>query len=259
MLVIAHLSDTHLGGPWDPVGRTRRVLDHIAAMDPSPDVVLLTGDIADHGSAEEYALAARLLEEWPGPAPVLTCPGNHDVREGYAALRGLPGDAPVNEAHRVAGTLFLMLDSLIPAPPGQRIDPGELGAGTLAWLEAQLAGRAPGEPTVVCLHHPPVTVGLGLMDPIRLVDGDRLAEVLDRYSGVVAVMVGHAHSACATSYPGLSRPVPVLVPGGVATTVTLDAEPLPDLTAALPPTFAVHLVDDSGRVVTHWRSLPMAP
>ena len=53
VLVIAHLSDTHFGGRWDPAGRARRVLAHLATLDPPVDVVLVTGDIADHGTAEE--------------------------------------------------------------------------------------------------------------------------------------------------------------------------------------------------------------
>lgn len=188
---------------------------------------------------------------------MLLCIGNHDVREGYAALRGLPADRPVNEAHRVGGTLFLMLDSMVPAAPGERVDHGVLAQATLAWLDEQLASREPGEAAFVCLHHPPVKIHLGLMDPIRLTNAGELAEVLDRHEAVVAVLVGHAHTACAATYDGMRRPVPVLVPGGVASTVTLDAESLPAITPDLAPTFAVHFVDDQGRVVTHWRSLAM--
>ena len=257
VLVIAHLSDTHVGGAWDPVGRTRRVLAHLATLDPPVDVVLVTGDIADHGTDAEYADAAEVLGEWPGPAPLLLCIGNHDVRAGYAALRGVPADRPVNEAHRVGGALFLMLDSMVPAPPGERIDHGLLAEETLVWLDRELAARESGEPAFVCLHHPPVTIHLGLMDPIRLTNAEQLAEVLDRHDGVAAVLVGHAHTACATTYHQMRRPVPVLVPGGVASTVTLDAERFAAITPELDPTFAVHFVDDQGRVVTHWRSLTM--
>jgi 3',5'-cyclic AMP phosphodiesterase CpdA len=257
VLVIAHLSDPHFGGRWDPVGRTRRVLALLAAYDPPVDVVLVTGDIADHGTAVEYAEASAVLGAWAGPAPMLTCPGNHDVREGYAAWRGLPADRPQNEAHRLAGALFVMLDSMVPAPPGERIDHGLLAPETLAWLDEQLTGRGPGERAFVCLHHPPEPVHLGLMDPIRLENATELAAVLDRHRDVVAVLVGHAHSACATAFHHLARPLPLLIPGGIASTVSLDAEPFADLTAQLPPTYAVHVVDDDGRIVTHWRALPM--
>lgn len=250
MVVIAHLSDTHFGGRPSAEDRARRVLDHVAVMEPPVDVVLVTGDIADHGLVEEYEVAEKVLGSWPGPAPMLVCPGNHDVREPYAAWRGLAADRPCNTAHRVAGHLFLMLDSLVSAPPGERIDHGELSPETLAWLDGQLTSRAPGEPAFVCLHHPTVPIHLGLMDPIRLREADRLAEVLGRHDDVLAVLTGHAHTACATTFAGL----PMLIPGGVATTVTMDAEDLPPITDDLGPGFAVHVVDE-GRIVTHWRTL----
>ena len=256
VLVIAHLSDPHLGGRWSPAERTGRVLAYLTRLDPPVDVILVTGDIADHGDIEEYAEASRVLAEWTGAAPILVLPGNHDRRETYAAWRGAPPDEPVNEAHRVGGHRFLMLDSMIPAPPGERIDPGLLTDASLAWLEDQLASREPGERAFVCLHHPPVDVGISLMDPIRLTNADALAQVLDRHADVLAVMVGHAHTACATSYAAMERPLPVLVPGGLASTVPLDAEPFDPITPDLPPTFALHLVGDDGRIVTHWRSLP---
>lgn len=253
MLVIAHYSDTHFGGPPGAAERTRIVQGYLAAMDPPVDVVLVTGDIADHGTPEEYAEATAVLGEWPGPAPMLLCPGNHDVREEYAAaLRQLPGDAPVNEAHRVGGALFLMLDSMVPAIDGKRVDHGLLDPVTLDWLEAQLAGRAPGEPAFVCLHHPPRTLHMSLMDPIRLRNDDDLARVLAGHEDVVAVLTGHAHTACATHWAGL----PLLVPGGVASTVSLDADTYRKITDELPPMLAVHMYDETdGSLVTHWRAL----
>lgn len=254
MLMIAHLSDTHFGGRSSAAGRAHRVLDHLASMDPPVDVVLVTGDIADHGLPEEYAEAERVLGSWAGPAPLLVLPGNHDVRAAYAAWRGLPADeGPLHRAHRVAGSLFVMLDSLVTAPAGERIDHGELDAAGLAWLDQRLTEREPGEAAYVCLHHPPVDIHHSRMDPIRLRDPDagRLAEVLGRHRDLRAVLCGHVHSACATTVAGL----PVLAGGGVASTVTLDAEELPFITTLLPPSFALHLVGDDGRIVTHWRAV----
>jgi 3',5'-cyclic-AMP phosphodiesterase len=261
MLVIAHLSDTHFGGPGDPAGRVRRVLEHLARHDPPVDVVLVTGDIADHGAPEEYAEATAVLGEWRGPAPLLLCPGNHDVRPAYAEMRGLSPDRPCDEAHLAAGHLFLMLDSLVPAAPGERIDHGVLAAESLAWLDGRLGARRHGERAFVCLHHPPEPIHLALMDPIRLENAPALAEVLDRHDDIVAVLVGHAHSACSFAFATMQQPLPVLIPGGVVSTVTMDAEPLEPITTALPPTYAVHHVADDPagrpRMVTHWRSLPM--
>ena len=85
-MLIAQIGDFHLR----PIGQTayagidthtmtRRAIDTIAALDPAPDCVLVTGDLADGGRPEEYALAADLLSRLS--MPVFVIPGNHDRRE----------------------------------------------------------------------------------------------------------------------------------------------------------------------------------
>ena len=69
---------------------------------------------------------------------------------------------------------------------------------------------------------------------------------------MIATLVGHAHTACATTFAGR----PLLVGGGCASTVPLDAEPYPVVWEAGPPTLAFHLLHDDGRLTTHWRALP---
>jgi 3',5'-cyclic AMP phosphodiesterase CpdA len=244
VIVIAHVSDTHFGNDaQDPSARTAAVMDHLLAMDPRPDVLVVSGDVADHGLPEEYAAARAWLDRWEGPLAV--CPGNHDVRSTFVAGLGI-GSRTVVDA---AGARFVLLDSLIDAVDGVRIDPGELGSEQLAWLDARLA-EDPRQAYVV-LHHPPTTISLELMDPIRLRDGDALAAVLTRHPHVVATLVGHAHTMAATTFAGR----PLLIGGGVVSTVTADAERAPTLWYDAPASFALHLVED-GRVTTHWRALP---
>ncbi|MEI2809729.1 MAG: metallophosphoesterase [Nocardioides sp.] len=253
MLRIAHFSDTHFGWRSSSPGRVRRILDHIAAMDPPADVVLLSGDVADHGTPEEYAEAGSVLADWAGPAPLLVLPGNHDNRAEFGRWLGLPDEGrPLHQAVEVGGALFLLLDSMVPAVT-ERIDHGELDAQSLEWLDARLRERPAGQAAFVCLHHPPVEVGQPAMDAIRLREPDAkgFAEVLARHPNVVAVLCGHIHSACATQCAGL----PMLAGGGAASTVTLEEEDLPFITATLPPTFALHLVGDDLRIVTHWRAV----
>jgi 3',5'-cyclic-AMP phosphodiesterase len=206
-------------------------------------VLVVSGDVADHGLPEEYAAARAWLDRWDGPLAV--CPGNHDVRWAFVAGLGIEARTVVD----AAGVRFVLLDSLIDAVDGDRIDPGELGGDQLAWLEQCLAEDA--RPTYVVLHHPPTTISLELMDPIRLRDGEALAAVLARHPHVVATLVGHAHTMAATTFAGR----PLLIGGGVVSTVTADSEPPPTLWYDAPASFALHLVD-GGRVTTHWRALP---
>jgi 3',5'-cyclic AMP phosphodiesterase CpdA len=174
------------------------------------------------------------------------CPGNHDVRDAYVAGLG----RPAHEVVEAAGMRWVMLDSLVDARDGERVDEGFLPDDQLAWLDDALA--ATDLPAYVCLHHPPVTIGLELMEPIRLTNPDALAEVLRRHDHVRAVLVGHAHTMAATTFAGR----PLLIGGGVVSTVTRDAEAVPALWYDAPPSFALHLVDDLGRITSHWRALP---
>jgi 3',5'-cyclic AMP phosphodiesterase CpdA len=248
MTLIAHISDTHFGGPPNARARAEAVLAHLLALDPLPDVLLVTGDVADHGLPDEYAEARLVLDAWPGPKLVGT--GNHDVRTEF--VRGLldrEADGPVLDVLETPAFRLLMLDSLVDARDGQRIDHGELGADQLDWLDGRLAEDD--RPAFVCLHHPPVDIGLELMAPILLHDPQPLERVIARHRHVVATLVGHAHTACATTFAGR----PVLVGGGCASTVTMDAEDLPRVWEAAPPSFALHLLHDDGRLTSHWRAL----
>jgi 3',5'-cyclic AMP phosphodiesterase CpdA len=40
---------------------------HLLSFDPRPDVLLVTGDVADHGLPDEYAEARTLLDAEPYP------------------------------------------------------------------------------------------------------------------------------------------------------------------------------------------------
>ena len=236
--VVAHLSDCHIGASDEAPARLRRALDHVAACAPQPDVVLLSGDLADHGLDVEYEVAAELLSTIT--VPFVVCPGNHDVRTRFMQHFG-----PTESVIDVAGYRLVALNSLVDAPEGERIDHGELSEDSLRLLdEALTAGR----PTFVAMHHPPVDLHVDLMDPIKLTNPDRLAEVLARHGNVIAVLVGHAHTMATTTFAGL----PVLVGGGLVSTVTTDAEDLPTVDYTQPPSIALHVVADD-HLATHWR------
>jgi 3',5'-cyclic-AMP phosphodiesterase len=245
MLVLAHISDTHLDDhPWS-AERTARVMDYLHALPHRPDAILVTGDIADHGELAEYQLAAKLFSS---SYPVLTCPGNHDVRDAYR--RGLlgdsrGGDAPINARHEVAGAVVLLCDSSIPGR-----DDGRLDDQTLGWLADQLDTVPTGAPVFLAFHHPPVELHQPAIDAIRLQPAEPLADLLAANPQVVAVLTGHAHTAAASTFAGR----PLLVTPAVISTLRLPWEgegPLVHHTP--PPGVAFHVLDDTGRLTTHYR------
>ncbi|SEG93208.1 Calcineurin-like phosphoesterase [Nonomuraea solani] len=238
-LLLAQISDLHLDGTERATSRAERIMEYLR---PLPiDALLVTGDIADHGAEAEYEEAARLLA---APFPVLTCPGNHDIRPAYrkALLGRPPRDAPINEVHHVAGTAILMCDSTIPGR-----DEGLLDAATLAWMDDTLSHLD--TPALIAFHQPPVRLHHPLPDSGRLQDEDRLAALLEAHPHVVAVLTGHAHTAAASTFAGR----PLIVGPAVTWTLRLPWEGEHPADRAQPPGLAFHVLDDERRLTTHYR------
>lgn len=246
MLVFAHLSDTHIDGTPRAADRTRAVMAYLDGLPYDLDAVLVTGDIADHGLPGEYEEARELLKS---RHPVFPCPGNHDVRAAFReVLLGEPaGSGPLNQVRRAAGAVFALCDSSIPGRPDGRLDDE-----TLAWLATVLAETPPATPVLVAFHHPPVVLHSPYVDAIRQFEEERLAALLSGYPNVPALLCGHAHTPAATTFAGR----PLLVAPGVVSTLRLpwergDDGDLVDLLH--PPALAFHVLDDDGRLTTHYR------
>ncbi|MFD5465859.1 metallophosphoesterase [Kitasatospora sp. NPDC127059] len=242
-LLLAHVSDLHLDGGERATRRATRVMDHLRALPRQVDAVLVTGDIADHGTEAEYEEAARILA---APVPVLLCPGNHDVRSAYrkALLGEAAEDGPVNRLHLVGGTAVLMCDSTI---PGQ--DPGLLDEETLDWMDATLRTLPPGTPALLAFHQPPVPVHHPLPDSCMLQQPERLAELMRAHPRVAAVLTGHAHAAVSATFAGR----PVVVAPAVTWTLRLPWEGDAPADREQPPGLAFHVLDDEHRLTTHYR------
>ncbi|MCT7357218.1 metallophosphoesterase [Streptomyces sp. 15-116A] len=248
MLVLAHISDLHLDGTARATERARRVRDRLWQLPQRPDALLVTGDIADHGTESEYEEAAALLglRGADAPFPVLTCPGNHDRRAPYRkALLGRPAaDGPVNSAHVMPGGAVLMCDSSIPGR-----DDGLLDAETYGWIESRLEELGGELPVLLAFHHPPVPLHHPLPDSFPLHGSDRLAALMARRPEIAGLITGHAHTPAATTFAGR----PLVVGPGVTWTLRLpwEGEPIADRDA--PPGFALHVLDDTGRLTSHFR------
>ena len=89
-MLLAQITDVHLGfdpGNPDELNRQRldRTLRLLSRMNPLPDLLLATGDLADNGddrvSYRRWKDAIRDL-----PFPVYPAMGNHDSREEFLAL-----------------------------------------------------------------------------------------------------------------------------------------------------------------------------
>ena len=188
---IAQITDTHLlDRPDDllrgwPVARSlREVLERAARH--RPDYLLLTGDLADSGSVAAYQqLADRLT---PLQIPTFWLPGNHD---DLAAMRAVlkPPIFLSSPAIALGNWQLLLLDSTL---PNAEFGEGHLTTDTLDWLDATLA-RHRDRPTLIALHHHPVSTGIDWVDGIRVRNAEEFLAILDRHPQVRAIVFGHIH------------------------------------------------------------------
>ncbi|WP_406312225.1 phosphodiesterase [Streptosporangium sp. NBC_01639] len=241
--LLAQISDLHLDGSERATRRATRVMDYLRALPHPVDALLVTGDIADHGTEAEYEEAARLLS---ASFPVLICPGNHDVRPAYrkTLLDEPAADGPINRVHQVAGTAILMCDSTIPGR-----DDGLLDAETLNWISTTLAGLPEDTPALIAFHQPPVELHHPLPDSMRLQQPEDLAALIDAHPQVAAVITGHAHTAAASMFAGR----PLIVGPAVTWTLRLPWEGDRPADRDQPPGLAFHILGEDRRLTTHYR------
>lgn len=204
-MIIAQISDPHLSIPPDhaesddeAAAALQRAVTHLNQLPAPPDLVIVTGDCADHGSASEYERVRELLGGLNAPAYVI--PGNHDDRERMLDAFGPQGEQPLDGfvQYVVEGgpVRLIALDTLVPGR-----DEGQLCAARLGWLEERLSEQ-PEQPTLVFLHHPPFRTGLPVFDDIGLMDAEAFGAVITRHPQVEAIVAGHIHSAVARRFHG---------------------------------------------------------
>lgn len=215
-VVIAQISDVHLGGPNEGSGeRFSEAIDAINSMTRQPDLVLITGDLTHAGSETEWAefreRVAPLRATWDAVR------GNHDRRiDAHVGHRSLD----------VGGLHVVLLDT----------SSDEVTDDDAAWLDGHL-GEHRAESIAVALHHPPFETGIWWMDCVGLRGIDRLEAVVRRHPQVRHVMSGHVHRPITTSWAGCL--VTVCPSTSVAVAGGLDPRHDPAETSE-PPMIALH-------------------
>jgi len=253
-LLVAQISDLHIKQPnelaydhVDTAAALSRCVLTLNRLLPRPDLVVISGDLADTPRLEEYEHLKRLLA--PLDIPFVAIPGNHDARALMrAALPAQPyaqTNGALNLAVRVGALDIVLLDSSVAGAPH-----GELEAATLAFLEATLAASAT-RPALLFLHHPPFATGIAHMDVQALRNVAALEAILQRHRRVRLVAAGHVHRAIVAMVGGIAATICPAPNHAVA--LDLAASLPPSLTLE-PPAFHLHAWFSGnrfGRVVTH--------
>jgi 3',5'-cyclic AMP phosphodiesterase CpdA len=251
-MLIAHLSDPHLRPPGFLYQNTVNSNDmflaairHLATLDPQPDLVLLSGDIVDTGTAAEYALAADMIALIP--QPVLVIPGNHDEREGFRLCFGgnayVAKQGPLHFAAGDQGALRILgLDITVPGKHH-----GDMDDAACLWLEQRLA-EEPGRPTIIMMHQPPFESGIHYIDAYCCRQGARLAHIVARYPNVERILCGHIHRFMQLRFGGTALVTAPSTTTAIALRLAQNAAPASYIE---PPAMLLHHWRPERGLITH--------
>lgn len=242
-MLIAQITDLHLLEQGrlaydvvDPMVNARVTIQSIASLAMRPDMLVLTGDLADQGKAEAYDWLDRELAQIDIPAYVI--PGNHDLRVPMRQAFGhhgyLPEDGFLQYVVEAGPVRLIALDTVIEHETG-----GRLCAARCRWLAARLAEDRR-TPTVIMMHHQPFLTG-SHFDTIGIEGRDALETVVAGAPNIDRVICGHMHRDVAVGWANTI----VSVCPSTAFQFDLDqADPTTFRVRAEPPGYQLH----------HWRA-----
>jgi 3',5'-cyclic AMP phosphodiesterase CpdA len=234
---ILHLSDTHVsatgpdGDGVDAIASLERML-HDARRVPELDLIVVSGDIADDGSAAGCEAVRDRVGAFAAERgiPHVYSTGNHDARAGFREALGsghlsaegadvgdLLDQADDTRAaiSDIGGLRVITLDSLV---PGQTH--GVIDARQLAWLAHTLASPAD-LGTVLVFHHPPLRLpSIPNVARVGLQNIEELGQIVQG-TDVRAILTGHLHFQLS----GFLAGVPVWITPGVVSRIDVTAPP----------------------------------
>lgn len=203
-MLIAQITDTHIVNKtqhwYSPdtkiAERLKRIVSHLNAMDPAPDVVLLTGDATDRGDPEAYLHLKELLK--PLNIPLFVIPGNHDLREGmrkaFQETSYMPKTGFLNYVVENFPVRLIGLDTLVEGKGH-----GLICEERCAWLKRALA-LYPDRPTLIFMHHPPVKTGTMVFDRILCHTHPDFEPLIRANDQILSLVTGHYHHLCFSTF-----------------------------------------------------------
>ncbi len=252
-MLIVQITDMHVSKPGKLFGKHvdsratfERCVSRALSLNPNPDLVILSGDLAETGAPEEYDFIASQISRFT--CPVLAVPGNHDIREAMLAK------IPDSVTKQTGGHLSFVredfplrvigLDTIVPETVH-----GEICEERLSWLRESLAKDLT-KPALIAMHHPPFSTGIVAMDNYGIKHGLEefkaiIAEYADR---IAAIVCGHVHRTVVANLSG----VPALIAPATSFPFELDLGGKPSLLFVQePPQFLVHHWSKETGLVSH--------
>lgn len=151
---------------------------------PNPDLILLTGDLAQDETTAAYK---RLVDELTVfHCPKYGFPGNHDDEHHMLS---------VFKENHLQENRDIIVDNwnliLLNTQKRHAVE-GFLNEDQLRFLDRSL-GMYPEHATLIFMHHPPMPVGSAWIDKLNLSNPEPFWEILNSYHHVKAIFCGHVH------------------------------------------------------------------
>jgi 3',5'-cyclic-AMP phosphodiesterase len=193
---IIQLSDLHiLENLYDvkkeraPAKQLISALEDINVSFPYNKTIVLTGDLVSDATAKAYILLSTLLENTD--ADIYVTPGNHD---DPILLKTHFKSAKLVEAQEIYidNWLGILIDT---SPPGKNLGSGYILPNELKRVEFLLE-KNKDKYILIFMHHPSYSFGAKWFQEICLENKKEFESLLDRYSNIKGVIMGHAHTQC---------------------------------------------------------------
>lgn len=177
----------------DTASSFQKVIKLARSISWPPDAILLTGDLVHFPELPAYKRLSEMVTDLK--IPVFCIPGNHD--DPALMRKALPNQyISLDKVLVFKHWTIIMLDSFLADTHA-----GFLHEQELAFLEVTLTEHQQ-ENILICLHHPPVSVGSPWMDRMSLQNPQDFFAVTDRFRNVRCILWGHIHQEFDTTYKG---------------------------------------------------------
>ncbi len=206
LFTIAQITDLHVGrvipfpsGEIDLYDRLVKAVETINAMDPLPDILVVSGDLANHGNEDDYRRVKALFDTLRMPYFIVV--GNHDQRSSLRSIFSehkylQTGSEYIQYALENFPVRIVAIDTL--AVGSHR---GLMDKERLDWLDRKLAEEK-NKPTIVFMHHPPFETGMPYPDNLGMDGKEELGKIVEKYSNIEAVASGHTHREAVLRWHG---------------------------------------------------------
>ncbi|MBD2501788.1 3',5'-cyclic-AMP phosphodiesterase [Anabaena azotica] len=188
---IAQVTDTHLLASENQ--RLQGILTtesfltvtkRLEELRPELDLLLMTGDLSGDATAQSY----ENLQHYLNSLQIATywLPGNHDCAIAMDKILNL-GMVSRRKSFQRGNWHFILLNSGVADSVH-----GYLSPTILDWLDSELQISA-NNPTLIALHHAPVSVNSTWLDASCLQNSPEFFAIVERHPQVKLVLFGHIH------------------------------------------------------------------